>query len=82
MIAALDHSRLQTTSPSKFSVDGIDFGWEVIEGMLRREVERRKHNQLPRVPKLKKNYVHRDAWTRLNVVPAKIMQVTTIYVYM
>ena len=36
-----------------------------------------KMNELVRVPGLKENYVFRDSWTRLNVKPAKIMQVYT-----
>ena len=36
-----------------------------------------KMNELVRVPGLKENYVFRDCWTRLNVKPAKIMQVYT-----
>jgi len=46
--------------------------------MLAREIERKKSDQLPRVPGLKENFVYRDAWTRLNVKPAKIMQVLTL----
>ena len=50
-------------------------GWRAIEDMPKREVERMKNNELVRVPGLKENYVYRDSWTRLNVKPAKIMQV-------
>ena len=33
------------------------------------------HNgQLTRVPKLKESYIIRDSWTRLNVLPSKVMQ--------
>lgn len=75
MIAALDHSRMRGSSPNKFIHDEIQFGWEAIQDMLAREVSRIKRNELPRVPGLKESYVHRDPWTRLNVKPAKIMQV-------
>lgn len=76
MIAALDHSHVSRKNPSKFSIDGVQFGWEVIEGMLKREVQWRVNNQLPRVPRLKESYMYRDSWTRLNVTRAKIMQVS------
>lgn len=73
MIAALHHSRSNSTN--RFTHETIPFGWEAIEKMLTREVTRIQKNQLPRVPGLKESYVHRDPWTRLNVKPAKIMQV-------
>ena len=73
MIAALHHSR--SNSSNHFTHETITFGWEAIEKMLIREVTRIKKRQLPRVPGLKESYVHRDPWTRLNVKPAKIMQV-------
>ena len=44
--------------------------------MLQRELKRKQTNELPRVPGLKERFVYRDAWTRLNVSPAKIMQVS------
>ena len=59
-------------------MNGVLFGWNSIEEMLHRELERKRNNQLSRVPGLKENYVYRDPWTRLNVKPAKIMQVHTI----
>lgn len=43
--------------------------------MLKREITRISENKLPRVPGLKESYIYRDSWTRLNVKPAKIMQV-------
>ena len=73
MIAALYESR--AGGVNNFEKDGISFGWTAIEDMLSREVQRKKQNQLPRVPGLKENFVDRDPWTRLNVKPAKIMQV-------
>ena len=79
MIAALYSSRLDKT-PNKFLHDGQQFGWETIEGMLAREVQRIKHNNLPRVPGLKESHVFRDPWTRLNVKPAKIMQVWCVII--
>ena len=76
MIAALYSSRTSNSdSPSNFFHNGEYFGWEIIEAMLTREVQRINQNQLPRIPGLKESYVFRDPWTRLNVKPAKIMQV-------
>lgn len=73
MIAALYLSR--PGGSNKFEKGGVTFGWQSIEAMLDREVQRKKNDQLPRVPGLKENFVYRDSWTRLNVKPAKIMQV-------
>lgn len=74
MIAALYKSR-HGGQVSQFQHSGTAFGWETIEAMLKREVSRMQQNLLPRVPGLKESYVYRDPWTRLNVAPAKIMQV-------
>ena len=74
MIAALYASH-STGTANCFSMQGTQFGWKAIEDMLKREVERMKKSELDRVPGLKENYVYRDSWTRLNVKPAKIMQV-------
>ena len=73
MIAALYKSH--QGGVNQFKISGIRFGWEAIEDMLKREVSRMQRNELPRVPGLKESYVYRDPWTRLNVAPAKIMQV-------
>lgn len=73
MIAALYQSRHGGTNT--FEKGGVAFGWKSIEAMLDREVQRKRCDQLPRVPGLKESYVYRDSWTRLNVKPAKIMQV-------
>lgn len=81
MIAALDHSRLDDSAANKFVHEDIPFGWEPIEGMLIREAQRKVKNELPRVPGLRESFVYRDAWTRLNVAPAKIMQVNDHYLH-
>ena len=74
MISALYQSR-PSGGVSCFNRSGFSFGWQAIEGLLQREVARIQSNMLPRVPGLKESFVHRDPWTRLNVKPAKIMQV-------
>ena len=73
MIAALHSSRPGATK--KFEIDGCNFGWKTLEELFLREVERARTNQLRRVKDLKESHIYRDCWTRLNVKPAKIMQV-------
>lgn len=59
--------------------DGIAFGWEAIVGMWDREKERRDQDHIRMVPELIESFIERDAWTKLNVKPAKIMQVLHVY---
>ena len=73
MIAALYSSR--ETGSKEFQYKGNPFGWRVIQDLYKRELARVKQNDMRRVPKLKRRYVWKDPWTRLNVLPAKIMQV-------
>ena len=72
-IAALYSSRKQSTK--NFKIDGIGFGWKAIEDQYKRDRLRADQGCAPRVPGLRYNFVYRDVWTRLNVLPAKIMQV-------
>ena len=73
MIAALYSSKKGRTKA--FMYEGVEFGWEVIEDMFARELTRVDAGLPRRVPGLRESYVYRDIWTRLNVKPAKIMQV-------
>ena len=57
------------------AVDGTTFGWKAILDLYFRECQRRDKEHARMVPKLCEPYVLRDAWTKLNVLPAKIMQV-------
>ena len=50
------------------------FGWESVKDLYSREIDRMHNVQLTRVPKLKESYIIRDSWTRLNVLPSKVMQ--------
>ncbi len=59
----------QRGGTKSFKLDGIEFGWKAIIDMYKRECERRN------IPRLRESYVIRDAWTKLNVAPAKVMQV-------
>jgi hypothetical protein len=53
---------------------GTQFGWEELVLLKKREDARAAQNIPRRVPGLTQSYIDRDAWTRLNVAPAKIMQ--------
>lgn len=59
-----------------FEKGGTTFGWQPIIDQYHRDQERAKKGLGRRVPGLRYSYVERDCWTRLNVMPAKIMQVS------
>lgn len=71
-IQALFSSR--EAGPKQFCRDSVDFGWSEIQGVKRRDEQRSERNILRFAPKLLTSYIIRDSWTRLNVVPSKIMQ--------
>ena len=73
MVAALYSSRQGGTK--NFTRDGIAFGWHTIIDMWERDLQRTSKGCLTNLPGMKENYIRRDGWTRLNVKPAKIMQV-------
>ncbi len=73
MVAAL---YLSPNQSKKFKLGNFTFGWIAIERMFDREA---KLGQRRRVPGLKESHVNRDIWTRLNVKPAKIMQVCLLF---
>lgn len=75
MINALFSSQTGGTKSFRHSKDGDMFGWKAIIDMYARECQRREMGQARIVPKLRETYVLRDSWTKLNVLPAKIMQV-------
>ena len=81
MINALFSS--QTGGTKTFTAaNGITFGWKAILDLYSRECQRRDQGHARMVPKLRETHVLRDAWTKLNVLLAKIMQVLeTIFVY-
>ena len=79
MVSALFQSRSRANGGTReFKNDGISFGWKCVEDMYKRELERMKVGQATRVPKLKESHIIRDSWTRLNVLPSKVMQVRVI----
>lgn len=57
-----------------FEKDGIAFGWQPIREVYNIDVINAQQNNLQQVKGLRLSYVVRDAWTRLNVTPSKIMQ--------
>ena len=56
-------------------VDKCAFGWKAIDDLYQRELERKKQGLARMVPRLKETHFLRDSWTKLNVHPAKILQV-------
>ena len=73
MIAAL--YSLRENGTKEFVYDGVAHGWDTIEAVYKYDLSRAKCGISRRVPSLKFSYIVQDAWTRLNVLPAKIMQV-------
>ena len=58
-----------------FLFEGVEFGWQAIIDMYHHEYQRRNNGLARMVPCLREMHVLRDAWMKLNVHPAKIMQV-------
>ena len=73
MINALHSSRENGTKA--FQHEDNTFGWLDIYKMWMRECNRRENGHARVVPKLRETHIIRDSWTKLNVAPAKIMQV-------
>ena len=73
MIAVLYSSRADSTKD--FRINGVDFGWKSIVNAYESDLYRAQHGISRHVPGLKYAHVVCDSWTRLNVLPAKIMQV-------
>ena len=66
-----------TTGSKQFKrADKCSFGWQTINDLYQREVERFSQNLTRMVPRLREAHCLCDAWTKLNVHPAKIMQVS------
>ena len=59
-----------------FEKGGTTFGWQPTIDQYHRDQERSAKGLGKRVPGLRYSYVQRDCWTRLNVMPAKIMQLS------
>ena len=76
MVSALYNSGDKCTK--HFHRDGTFFGWKTIKELWQREMNRSKNGEMTAVPRMKASFVFRDSWTRLNVTPARIMQVCLI----
>ena len=77
MVNALFASRQGGTKCFRLRSDESDFGWEAISKLWERECTRIREGKIRKVPKLQPSYIERDSWTKLNVAPAKIMQVNS-----
>ena len=75
MINALFSSKSGGTKQFQRGKEKSSFGWVSIIDMYKRDVNRARQQQTCMVPRLKEVHVLRDAWTKLNVSPAKILQV-------
>ena len=73
MIAALYSSCADGTKA--FCINGVNFGWQSIVKVYESDLYRAQHCISRRVPGLKYAHMVRDSWTRVSVLPAKIMQV-------
>ena len=76
MIAALYSYR--PNGSKDFTEDNHQFGWKIIQKVFAEDLERAENGLSRKVPGLKYAHVYRDNWTRLNVRPAKIMQVRPV----
>ena len=78
MVNALYSSRANGGT-KQFRLEGNTFGWQAVVDLYLRECERRNKGAARSVPRLREVHVLRDSWTKLNVHPAKIMQVIFLY---
>lgn len=77
MVNALFSSK--TDGTKQFQREGYPiFGWQAVVDMYRWELDRASQQIARMVPHLKEAHCLRDSWTKLNVTPAKIMQVYNI----
>lgn len=79
MINALFSSKCGGTKLFKRGQEHCTFGWEIIVELYRRDVAKTKQQLTRMAPYLKDVYCVWDSWTKLNVAPAKIMQVSDVF---
>lgn len=82
MINALFSSKSGGTKLFKRGREHCTFGWETIIQLYKRDVARAKQQLTRMVPRMKEVHCVRDSWTKLNVSPAKIMQVSDIFCFL
>jgi len=73
MIAALNSSRPEVFKD--FTQDNHQFGWKTIQKVFAEDLDRTENELSQKVPGLKYAHIYRGNWMRLNVRPAKIIQV-------
>ncbi len=78
MVNALYSSRDDGTK--YFQLEWNVYGWQAIIDLYLRECELRNKGAARTVPRLREIHLLRDSWTKLNVHPAKIMQVYLVLV--
>ena len=74
MVNALFSSKAGGTKQFK-CVKEAEFGWKAITDLYTCELVRVSKSQAKMVPLLREAHYLRDLWTKLNVLPTKIMQV-------
>jgi len=74
MVNALFSSKAGGTKQFQ-RVKAAEFGWKAVTDLYARELVRVSKNQARMVPRLREAHCLRDSWTKLNVLPAKMMQV-------
>ena len=75
MIIAVFSSKSGGTKQFQRGKEKTSFGWVSIIDMYKQDVHQARQQQTCMVPHLKEVHVLRDAWTKLNVSLAKILQV-------
>lgn len=76
MIAPFYSSK--TKGPKIRTHDVVEFGWDTIEKIFTPNMARAEQGLSRNAPGLKFAFPHRYYWIRLNVRPAKIMQVPSL----
>lgn len=77
MDSALFQSHTRSAGGTRdFVKGGTHFGWKTVQDLYKRELERTEAGQATCAPKLKESHIQCVSWTRLNVLPSKVMQVS------
>jgi len=66
---------------TKYTIGGEKFGWKAIIDMYVRECQRTENGEARMIPKLREAFVLHDSWMKLDVLPAKIVQVSAQLVF-
>lgn len=74
MVNALKSSDETGCKTFQVGKDGVVFGWKTIRELFERELERARGGKMRRVKGLQRSFITRDAWTKMDVHAAKIIQ--------